>query len=66
MRVNTRALLSATAIMLVLVIPSAAWAQHKHTQRTEEGRHGGHEVGDVEDDEIAASHADDGSHEDYV
>ena len=32
MRVNTRALLSATAIMLVLVIPSAAWAQHKHTQ----------------------------------
>ena len=32
MRVNTRALLSATAIMLVLLIPSAAWAQHKHTQ----------------------------------
>lgn len=32
MRVNTRALLSATAIMLVLTIPSAAWAQHKHTQ----------------------------------
>jgi flagellar biosynthesis chaperone FliJ len=31
MRVNTRALLSATAIMLVLVIPSAAWAQHKHS-----------------------------------
>jgi ATP-dependent protease HslVU (ClpYQ) ATPase subunit len=31
MRVNTRALLSAIAIMLVLVIPSAAWAQHKHT-----------------------------------
>jgi hypothetical protein len=31
MRVNTRALLSATAIMLVLVIPSAASAQHKHT-----------------------------------
>ena len=31
MRVNTRALLSATAIVLVLVIPSAAWAQHKHT-----------------------------------
>ena len=31
MRVNTRALLSATVIMLVLVIPSAAWAQHKHT-----------------------------------
>ena len=31
MRVNTRALLAATAIMLVLVIPSAAWAQHKHT-----------------------------------
>jgi hypothetical protein len=35
MRVNTRALLSATAIMLVLVIPSAAWAQHKHTQSTQ-------------------------------
>jgi septation ring formation regulator EzrA len=32
MRVNTRALLSATAIMLVLLIPSAAWAQHKHAQ----------------------------------
>ena len=32
MRVNTRALLSAAAIMLVLLIPSAAWAQHKHTQ----------------------------------
>jgi hypothetical protein len=31
MRVNTRALLSATAIMLVLFVPSAAWAQHKHT-----------------------------------
>jgi hypothetical protein len=32
MRVNTRPLLSAAAIMLVLLIPSAAWAQHKHTQ----------------------------------
>jgi hypothetical protein len=32
MRVNARALLSATAIMFVLVIQSAAWAQHKHTQ----------------------------------
>jgi hypothetical protein len=32
MRVSTRALLSATAIMLVLLVPSAAWAQHKHTQ----------------------------------
>ena len=31
MRANTRALLSATAIMLVLLIPTAAWAQHKHT-----------------------------------
>ena len=31
MRMNTRALLTATAIMLVLLIPSAAWAQHKHT-----------------------------------
>jgi len=31
MRVNTRAFLSATAFMLVLLIPSAAWAQHKHT-----------------------------------
>ena len=31
MRVNTRATLSATAIMLVLLVPSAAWAQHKHT-----------------------------------
>jgi hypothetical protein len=31
MRVNTRALLSATAIMLVLAIPSITWAQHKHT-----------------------------------
>ena len=32
MRVNTLALLSAAAIILVLLIPSAAWAQHKHTQ----------------------------------
>lgn len=32
MRVNKRGLLSAAAIMLVLLIPSAAWAQHKHTQ----------------------------------
>lgn len=30
-RVNTRTFLSATAFMLVLIIPSAAWAQHKHT-----------------------------------
>lgn len=35
MRVNTRALLAATAVMLVLVIPSAAWAQHQHTQSTQ-------------------------------
>ena len=44
-------------------------ATQAHTKRTEETRHGGHgrdEVGDVEDDEIAASHADDGSHEEYV
>jgi hypothetical protein len=33
MRVNTRALPSATAILLVLLIPSTAWAQHKHTHR---------------------------------
>ena len=32
MRVNTRALLSATAIMLILIIPYTAWAQPKHTQ----------------------------------
>jgi polyhydroxyalkanoate synthesis regulator phasin len=31
MRVNPRPLLSATAIMLILLIPTAAWAQHKHT-----------------------------------
>ncbi len=30
MRKNTRALLSVTAILLFLVIPSAAWSQHKH------------------------------------
>ncbi|MGI9067079.1 MAG: hypothetical protein ACR2HX_11845 [Pyrinomonadaceae bacterium] len=30
MKMNTRALLSALAIMLVLSIPSVAWAQHKH------------------------------------
>jgi hypothetical protein len=35
MRVNTRATLSATAIMLVLLIPTAAWAQHKHTPNGE-------------------------------
>jgi hypothetical protein len=33
MGVNTRALLSGIAIMLVLVIPSAAWAQHKHREQ---------------------------------
>lgn len=32
MKVKARALLSATAIMLVLLMPAAAWAQHKHTQ----------------------------------
>ena len=32
MRLNTRALLSATAIMIILLIPTTAWAQHKHTQ----------------------------------
>jgi len=31
MRMNTRGLLSAAAIMLVLLIPAAALAQHKHT-----------------------------------
>jgi hypothetical protein len=31
MKLNTRALLSATAIILVLLVPTAAWAQHKHT-----------------------------------
>jgi hypothetical protein len=31
MKVYTRALLAATATMLVLLIPSASWAQHKHT-----------------------------------
>ena len=30
MKMNTRALLSALAIMLVLSIPSVSWAQHKH------------------------------------
>jgi hypothetical protein len=40
MRVNTRALLSATAIILVLVIPSAAWAQRKH-------RHSGQKKADM-------------------
>ncbi len=41
-------------------------ATQAHTKRAEERRHGRHECGDVEDDEIAASHADDGSHEEYV
>lgn len=31
MKLNTRALLSATAIIMVLLVPTAAWAQHKHT-----------------------------------
>jgi len=35
MKLNTGAVLSATAIMLVLLIPSAAWAQHKHPQSPE-------------------------------
>ena len=66
MRVNTRALLSATAIILVLVIPSAAWAQHKHTPSEPKKPAWRHEVGDGHDDEIAASPADDGPHEEYV
>jgi hypothetical protein len=32
MRVNPRTLLSAAAIMLILLVPSAGWAQHKHPQ----------------------------------
>lgn len=32
MRVNIRALLIATAIMLILVIPSTTWSQRKHTK----------------------------------
>lgn len=32
MKINSRALLSTIAMMLVLLIPSAAWAQHKHKQ----------------------------------
>jgi dipeptide/tripeptide permease len=32
MRLNTPALQSATAIILVLLSPTAAWAQHKHTK----------------------------------
>ena len=31
MKLNTRALQSAIAIILVLLVPTAAWAQHKHT-----------------------------------
>ena len=41
-------------------------ATQAHTRRTKEG---GHEVGDGDDegdDEIAASSADDGAHEEYV
>ena len=34
MRVKIRVLVAAIAIMLVLVIPSATWAQHKHTNST--------------------------------
>ena len=35
MRVNTRELVTVTAIMFVLVIPCTALAQHKHTQNTQ-------------------------------
>lgn len=31
MKLNTRTLLSATAIIMVLLVSTAAWAQHKHT-----------------------------------
>jgi len=31
MKINNRTLLSAAASLLVLLIPSAAWAQHKHS-----------------------------------
>jgi hypothetical protein len=40
MRVNTRALLTGMAIMLVLVIPSATWAQHKHGAQKTAGTSG--------------------------
>lgn len=36
-----------------------------HEKRTDEGRHGGHDVRNVDDDEIATSYADGGSHEEY-
>jgi hypothetical protein len=36
-----------------------------HTRRTKETRHGWYEVGDGHDDEIAASPANDGPHEEY-
>ena len=35
MKPNIRAKLSATAIILVLLVPTAAWAQHKHTANKE-------------------------------
>ena len=37
MRVNKRALLSATAVMFVLLIPSAARAQHTHSGQKKVG-----------------------------
>ena len=40
MKVNTRALLSAIAIMLILSIPSAAWTQHKHGGQKKAGMPG--------------------------
>jgi len=40
MKGNTRALFSAVAIMLVLLIPSTAWAQHKHSGQKKAGMPG--------------------------
>ena len=40
MKLNTRALLSAIAIMLILSIPPAAWAQHKHGGQKKAGMSG--------------------------
>lgn len=40
MRVNTRVLLASIAILLVLVVPSATWSQHKHSTRKSPTRSG--------------------------
>jgi hypothetical protein len=61
MKIHTRAMVSAAANTLVLLIPLAATAQHKHPHggQQKKSRNGWRDWRDDADDEIPASHAND-------